>query len=77
MRWLYLAVIALFALLVIDLAIENFQPVTISLFGFGLRLPMVLFIVILYALGMITGSGLWALLRRAVERSKRDGGRRP
>ncbi len=77
MRWLYIAVIALFALLVIDLAVENFQPVTISLFGYGLRLPMVLFIVILYVLGMVSGSGLWALLRRAVERSKRGDGRRP
>lgn len=69
MRWIYLAVIVLFAGVTLIFAVQNFQSVTIAFLGFHLSLPMALMAIALYLLGMATGSSLWALLRRSFERA--------
>jgi lipopolysaccharide assembly protein A len=71
MRWIHTAVVALFVALVIDFAVENFQIVTMSFLGFSMTVPMVLQVVVVYLLGMATGSSLLALLRRAIEGARR------
>ncbi|TXL75170.1 hypothetical protein FHP25_14920 [Vineibacter terrae] len=71
MRWVHTAVVALFVALIVDLAVENFQIVTMSFLGFSMTVPMVLQVVIVYLLGMATGSSLLALLRRAIEGVRR------
>lgn len=67
MRWIHMALVALFAVLIVIFAAENLQIVTMSFLGFSLTVPMVLQVVIVYVLGMATGSSLLALLRRAIE----------
>ncbi|HEX2892245.1 hypothetical protein [Vineibacter terrae] len=62
-----MALVALFAVLIVIFAAENLQIVTMSFLGFSLTVPMVLQVVIVYVLGMATGSSLLALLRRAIE----------
>ena len=67
MRWIYLAVIVLFAGATLVFAVQNFQSVTMAFLGFSVHLPMALMAVIIYLLGMATGGSLWALLRKSFE----------
>ena len=66
MRWVHMTVVALFAIATIVFAAQNFEIVTVSLLGFDARLPLALVIVLIYLLGMATGSSLLALLRRSI-----------
>ena len=72
MRWIYLAVIVLFAAATIIFALQNFETVTISFLGFNARVPLALLVALAYLLGAATGSGLFALLRRSYEGSRRS-----
>ncbi len=58
MRWIYLAVIILFAAATIFL-------------GFNARVPLALLVAVAYLLGAATGGSLYALLRRSYEGSRR------
>ena len=71
MRWLYIAVICVFAVAVIIFAAENLQLVTMSFLGFSARVPLALLAAGIYVLGMVTGSSLVALLRQSIEGAKR------
>jgi lipopolysaccharide assembly protein A len=55
MRWIYLAIIILFAAATIIFALQNFEIVTVSLFGFDARVPLALLVAIAYLLGAATG----------------------
>lgn len=66
MRWMYMAVIALFCLAVVIFAIQNLEIVTMSFLGIQIRLPMAVLAVIIYVGGAITGGGLYALMRSTV-----------
>jgi len=70
MRWLYIAVICVFAVAVIVFAAENLQLVTMSFLGFSARVPLALLAAGIYVLGMVTGSSLVALLRQSIEGAK-------
>ena len=65
MRWIHLGIIILFALATMVFALQNFEIVTMSLFGFNARVPLALVVAIAYLLGAVTGSSLFALLRRS------------
>jgi len=65
MRWIYLVVIALFALATLVFALQNLEVVTMSLLGFQVRAPLALLTIVVYLLGAVTGGGLFALLRRS------------
>ena len=67
MRWLHLAVIALFAAAIILFAAQNLQLVTMSFLGFSATVPMALLAGILYLIGMATGGSLVALVRWLVQ----------
>jgi lipopolysaccharide assembly protein A len=71
MRWIYLAVIILFAAAVIVFALQNFEIVTMSYLGFNARVPLALSVTVAYLLGAATGGSLFALLRRSYEGSRR------
>ena len=71
MRWLYLAVIVLFAAVTAVFAMQNLQTVTVSVFRIGAQMPLALLIAIIYLLGAVTGGSLFALLRRALEGARR------
>ena len=71
MRWISLAIIILFAAATIIFALQNFEIVTVSLFGFDTRVPLALLVAIAYLLGAATGGSLFTLLRRSYEGSRR------
>jgi uncharacterized integral membrane protein len=71
MRWVYLAVILLFAAATTIFAAQNLEVVTISFLGSSVRVPLALLVAVTYLLGAATGGSLYALLRRSVERSRR------
>jgi len=71
-RWIYLAIIILFAAATIIFALQNFEIVTVSLFGFDARVPLALLVPITYLLGAATGGSLFALLRRSYQGSRRS-----
>ncbi|MEI9924970.1 MAG: lipopolysaccharide assembly protein LapA domain-containing protein [Bradyrhizobium sp.] len=70
MRWFYLAVIVLFAAATLVFALQNFEIVTVSFFGFRLRAPLALLTIVVYVLGAATGGSLLALLRRSYLESR-------
>ena len=72
MRWIYLAVIVLFAAATIIFALQNFETVTISFLGLNARVPLALLAAVAYLLGTATGGSLFALLRRSYEGSRRS-----
>jgi lipopolysaccharide assembly protein A len=72
MRWIYLAVIILFAAATIVFALQNFEIVTMSFLGSNTRVPLALLVAVAYLLGAATGGSLFALLRRSYEGSRRN-----
>ena len=72
MRWIYLAVIILFAAATIIFAAQNFEFVTMSFLGSNTRVPLALVVGVTYLLGAATGGSLFALLRRSYEGSRRS-----
>jgi putative membrane protein len=71
MRWLYLAIIVLFAAITIIFAVQNFQVVTVSLLRLSIQTPLAFLVAVIYVLGAITGGSLLALLRRSFEGARR------
>jgi lipopolysaccharide assembly protein A len=71
MRWIHLAVIALFVVATFIFAVQNLEIVTVSFLGFSASMPLALLVVIIYVIGMATGGSLWALLRRSYQGSRR------
>jgi uncharacterized integral membrane protein len=70
MRWVYLAVIAVLALVTLIFALQNLQSVTVTFLRLQLSAPLAVLIVIIYLLGMATGGGAWALVRWAWQGSR-------
>ena len=71
MRWIYLAVIILFAAATIAFALQNLEIVTMTFLGLNARVPLALLVAVAYLLGAATGGSLFALLRRSYEESRR------
>ena len=72
MRWVYLAIIILFAAATIIFAVQNLETVTISFFRMDLSLPLAVLTIVAYLLGAATGGSLFALLRRSYHGSWRS-----
>jgi len=70
MRWIYLAVVLLFAIATLIFALQNLDVVTVSFLRFEMRLPLAVLTIIVYVLGALTGGSLMALLRRSYEGSE-------
>jgi putative membrane protein len=70
MRWIYIALIVLFAAAIIIFALQNLEIVTVSFLGSDVRVPLALLIAVAYLLGAATGGSLFALLRRSYEGSR-------
>ena len=54
--------------------IQNFEVVTLSLFGASITMPTSLLVILVYTLGMVSGSALLGLLRGWVKGAMRQGG---
>jgi len=72
MRWIYLAIIILFAAAAIVFAVQNLEIVTMTFLGINARVPLALLVAVAYLLGAATGGILFALLRRSYEGSRRS-----
>lgn len=72
MRYVYIALIVLFAGLVVLFKIQNFQTATVSLFSASMTLPVSVLIFLVYILGMLTGGCLLGLLRTWVHGATRS-----
>ncbi len=71
MRYVYMALIAVAAGLVILFKIQNLETVTISLFSASITLPVSVLVLLIYVLGMLTGGSLFALMRTWVRGATR------
>ena len=70
MRWVYLAVIVVLALVTLIFALQNFQSVTVSFLRLQFSMPLAVLVIAIYVLGMATGGSARALVRWAWEGSK-------
>lgn len=63
MRYVHMALIALFVGVVVLFKVQNLETVTVSLFSASVTLPVSVLVLLIYVLGMLTGGILLALLR--------------
>jgi uncharacterized integral membrane protein len=71
MRYVYIALIAIFTAIIILFKFQNLETVTVSLFSASLALPVSVLVLLIYVLGMLTGGLLLALLRSWVRGATR------
>lgn len=72
MRWLYLTGCCLLGVVTLIFAYENTEIVSVDFLWFSLRLPLALLVVVIYIVGMLTGSYLWIFIRRLVTGARRQ-----
>lgn len=72
MRWIYLAIIVVFAAAIVIFAAQNLEIVTTSFLGLKVRAPLALQVAVVYLVGAATGGSLFELLRRSYEGSRRS-----
>jgi uncharacterized integral membrane protein len=72
MRYVYLALIVLFTAAVLLFKFQNLTSVTISLLGMSATLPVSRLLILVYVLGMLTGSALFGLIRSWIRGARRE-----
>ncbi|HEY1979532.1 MAG TPA: hypothetical protein VGH13_05560 [Xanthobacteraceae bacterium] len=70
MRWVHLTIVVVFLLAIVIFVFQNRELVTMSFLGLSARAPLAIQVVIVYALGAVTGGSLFALLRKSVRASR-------
>jgi uncharacterized integral membrane protein len=73
MRWVYITVAAVLVAATVIFAVQNLQSVTVSFLSFRISAPLAILVAVIYLLGMFTGGGAWAMIRWAVEGTKKAG----
>jgi putative membrane protein len=71
MRYVYMALIAILAAIIILFKVQNLESVTVSLFSASVTLPVSMLVLLIYVLGMLTGGFLLALVRSWVHGATR------
>jgi uncharacterized integral membrane protein len=71
MRYIYMALIAILAGVIILFKVQNLESVTVSLFSASVTLPVSVLVLLIYILGMLTGGFLLALVRSWVHGATR------
>ncbi len=71
MRYVYGTFVAVLAILVLILMVQNLQSVTVAFLTMRLTLPVFFLVLVTYVLGMFTGSSLVGLLRSLLVRTRR------
>jgi len=72
MRYFHIGVVIVFTALVLLFMFQNLETATVSLFSSSITLPMSLLVFVIYALGMLTGGSLLALLKSAIRRARKS-----
>jgi putative membrane protein len=73
MRYFYISLIVVVTAIVLLFKIQNFEAVTVSLLGASMTMPTSVLIIVVYTLGMVSGSALLGLLRGWVRGAMRQG----
>ncbi len=71
MRKVHIGLVIVITAIVLLFKIENMTAVTVSLFGISTTMPVFLLVIVVYVLGMLTGSSLLSLTRALVKRAAR------
>ena len=71
MRYVYMALIAILAGIIILFKVQNLEAVTVSLFSASVTMPVSVLVLLIYVLGMLTGGFLLALVRSWVHGATR------
>lgn len=71
MRYVYMALIAILAAIIVLFKFQNLDSVTVSLFAASVTMPVSVLVLLIYVLGMLTGGFLLALLRAWVRGATR------
>jgi putative membrane protein len=74
MRYLYIALIALLSAVVLAFMAQNLELVTVAFFAIRITMPLALLVVLVYALGMVTGGALLSLLRAWIAHARAQRG---
>ena len=69
MKYVYVALIVVFAGIVLLFKVQNLTMVTVSLFAASVTLPISVLVLSIYVLGMLTGGMVFALLRTLIRRA--------
>jgi putative membrane protein len=71
MRYVYMALIASLAAIIILFKFQNLESVSVSLFAASVTLPVSVLVLLIYVLGMLTGGFMLALIRSWVHGATR------
>jgi uncharacterized integral membrane protein len=71
MRYVYIALIAVFVTIITLFKVQNLDRVTVELLGASVTLPVSVMVLLIYVLGALTGGALVALLRTWLQGAKR------
>ena len=71
MRYVYISLIVVVTAVVLLFKMQNFEVVTLSLFSASITMPTSLLVIVVYTLGMVSGSALLGLLRGWVKGAMR------
>lgn len=69
MKLASIALIVLVTAAVLVFKLQNLTSVTVTFLTMSLTLPVTLFILLVYVLGMVSGGALWGLLRSTYRRA--------
>jgi uncharacterized integral membrane protein len=72
MRYVYVVLIVLLTAAVLIFKFQNLTSVTISLLGMSATLPLSTLVILVYLLGMVTGSALFGLVRSWIHQATRS-----
>jgi uncharacterized integral membrane protein len=71
MRYIHIAIIALAVAIFAIFKLQNLETVTVSFLTASLILPASVLILLVYLLGMLTGSSVLALIRMLIQGAKK------
>ena len=71
MRYVYMALIAVFVAVIVLFKVQNLETVTVMLFGASITLRTSVLVLLIYVLGALTGGSLMALMRTWVHGATR------
>lgn len=71
MRYVNIALIVLITAAILLFKFQNLEAVTVSLLGMRMTLPLSVFTILVYLLGMVSGSALVSLYRKLYAGSRR------
>ena len=71
MRNVYIGLIVLLTAIVLIFTFQNLTSVTVSLLNMSATLPLSTLVILVYVLGMVTGSALFSLVRSWIRGARR------